>query len=58
MRHAQPALCHAFCRVHFIGEQGVDAGGVKKEFFQLLMEKLLSPDYGLMVLDNESHTYW
>lgn len=24
-------------RVHFIGEDGIDAGGVKKEFFQLLM---------------------
>ncbi len=36
-------------RVHFIGEEGIDAGGVKKEFFQLLVTELLSPDYGMLV---------
>ncbi len=36
-------------RVHFIGEDGIDAGGVKKEFFQLLVTELLSPDYGMLV---------
>jgi ubiquitin-protein ligase E3 A len=45
-------------RVHFIGEDGVDAGGVKKEFFQLLLEKLLCPDYGMLVHQDESNTYW
>lgn len=45
-------------RVHFIGEEGIDAGGVKKEFFQLLVSELLSPDYGMLVYQPESHTYW
>jgi hypothetical protein len=45
-------------RVHFIGEDGIDAGGVKKEFFQLLVAELLSPDYGMLVYQLESHTYW
>ncbi|GLI67883.1 hypothetical protein VaNZ11_012174, partial [Volvox africanus] len=45
-------------RVHFIGEEGIDAGGVKKEFFSLLMERLLSPDYGMMSYDEASRTYW
>lgn len=45
-------------RVHFIGEEGIDAGGVKKEFFQLLVGELLSPDYGMLVYQPESHTYW
>lgn len=45
-------------RVHFIGEDGVDAGGVKKEFFQLLLERLLCPDYGMLVHQDESNTYW
>ena len=27
-------------RVHFIGEEGIDAGGVKKEFFQLLVDQV------------------
>ncbi len=33
----------------FIGEDGIDAGGVKKEFFQLLIAELLCPDYGMLV---------
>ena len=45
-------------RVHFIGEDGVDAGGVKKEFFQLLIADILSPDYGMLVFQEESGTYW
>lgn len=36
-------------RVHFIGEDGIDAGGVKKEFFQLLVAELLCPDYGMLI---------
>jgi hypothetical protein len=40
-------------RVHFIGEEGIDAGGVKKEFFQLLVTELLCPDYGLLVRPNQ-----
>ncbi len=36
-------------RVHFIGEDGIDAGGVKKEFFQLLVTELLNPDYGMLM---------
>ncbi|CAD7697676.1 unnamed protein product [Ostreobium quekettii] len=45
-------------RVHFIGEEGIDAGGVKKEFFQILVEKLLSVDYGMLAYQPESRTYW
>lgn len=45
-------------RVHFIGEDGVDAGGVKKEFFQLLMVELLSPNYGMLIFREETRTYW
>ena len=36
-------------RVHFIGEEAVDAGGPKKELFYLLMEELLSTQHGLFV---------
>ncbi|KDD76735.1 HECT ubiquitin-transferase [Helicosporidium sp. ATCC 50920] len=45
-------------RVHFIGEDGIDAGGVKKEFFQLLVAEVLSPDYGMLCYQPESRTYW
>jgi len=32
--------------VEFEGEQGIDEGGVSKEFFQLIVEELFNPDIG------------
>lgn len=32
--------------VEFDGEQGIDEGGVSKEFFQLVIEELFNPDIG------------
>lgn len=32
--------------VEFDGEQGVDEGGVSKEFFQLVVEDIFNPDFG------------
>lgn len=34
-------------RVSFKGEQGIDEGGVKKEFFMLLIKELFDPNYGM-----------
>eukprot|EP00438_Fugacium_kawagutii_P016215 Skav233263 [mRNA] locus=scaffold4476:6494:16373:- [translate_table: standard] len=34
-------------KVVFDGEEGVDEGGVQKEFFQLLVEQLYNEDYGM-----------
>eukprot|EP00873_Tetraselmis_striata_P010062 jgi/Tetstr1/430326/TSEL_020151.t1 len=45
-------------RVHFIGEDGIDAGGVRKEFFQLLVNDLLRPDYGMLQYFDESRVFW
>lgn len=36
--------------VEFEGEQGIDEGGVSKEFFQLIVEEIFNPDYGKRVL--------
>ena len=33
-------------RVQFVGEEGVDEGGVQKEFFQLVFRELLDSKYG------------
>ena len=33
-------------RVVFINEEGIDEGGVRKEFFQLLVAKLFSFEFG------------
>lgn len=32
--------------VEFEGEQGMDEGGISKEFFQLIVEEIFNPDYG------------
>lgn len=32
--------------VEFDGEQGVDEGGVSKEFFQLIIEEIFNVDFG------------
>lgn len=36
-------------KVEFKGEQGIDQGGVSKEFFQLVTGELLDPKYGMFV---------
>lgn len=36
--------------VEFEGEQGVDEGGVSKEFFQLVLEEIFNLDIGETVL--------
>lgn len=38
--------------VEFEGEQGVDEGGVSKEFFQLVVEEIFNPDIGKTTNNN------
>lgn len=45
-------------RVHFIGEEGVDAGGVRKEFFQLVLQVLFRTEYDLFTFYPESRMFW
>lgn len=44
--------------VEFEGEQGIDEGGVSKEFFQLIVEEIFNPDYGMFVHQQETETVW
>lgn len=39
-------------RVEFDGEEGVDEGGLQKEFFQLIVEKLFDPMNGKALKDS------
>ncbi|WIA34826.1 hypothetical protein OEZ86_013124 [Tetradesmus obliquus] len=41
-----------------IAEEGVDQGGVSREFFQLLVGQLLSADYGMFLHVEESRACW
>jgi len=44
--------------VEFDSEQGIDEGGLSKEFFQLIVEEIFNPDYGMFIHCPESRTYW
>lgn len=45
-------------RVQFINEPGVDAGGLKKEWFLLLTRKLFSPQAGMLSYVEDSNLLW
>ncbi|KAJ3610820.1 hypothetical protein NHX12_022911 [Muraenolepis orangiensis] len=45
-------------KVIFVGEEAVDAGGVRKEFFLLIMRELLDPKYGMFRYHEESRLIW
>ena len=40
-----------------MGEQGIDEGGVRKEFFQLLVTQLFDAAYGMFTADEETRTF-
>lgn len=44
--------------VEFVGEQGIDEGGVSKEFFQLIVEEIFNPDYGMFICQPDSQSVW
>ncbi|XP_040192264.1 ubiquitin-protein ligase E3A [Rana temporaria] len=44
--------------VEFEGEQGVDEGGVSKEFFQLVVEEIFNPDIGMFTYDESTKFFW
>ncbi|KXL44934.1 hypothetical protein M433DRAFT_89969 [Acidomyces richmondensis BFW] len=43
-------------RVHFTGEEGVDAGGPRKEWFLMLVRDIFDPNHGMFVYDEDSRT--
>ncbi|OWZ05716.1 HECT E3 ubiquitin ligase [Phytophthora megakarya] len=45
-------------KVKFVGEEGIDEGGVQKEFFQILIRQLLDPAYGMFTYDDDTRTLW
>nr|UUF95670.1 ubiquitin E3 ligase [Laodelphax striatellus] len=44
--------------VEFEGEQGIDEGGVSKEFFQLIVEEIFNPDFSMFTYQQDSRTVW
>eukprot|EP00126_Sphaerothecum_destruens_P006036 Sdes_comp19182_c0_seq1m9991 len=45
-------------RIQFMGEEGVDEGGVQKEFFQLIVREVFDAKYGMFTFDEDTRYYW
>ena len=45
-------------KIKFIGEQGVDQGGVRKEFFILVIRQIFDPNYGMFKYNEKTRLYW
>lgn len=41
-------------RIDFVGEEGIDAGGLRKEWFLLLVREIFDPAHGLFLYDEDS----
>ncbi len=45
-------------KIRFVGEDGIDAGGLAKEWFLLLTRELFSPKYSIFAIEEESNLLW
>lgn len=45
-------------KIIFDNEEGIDAGGVRKEYYQLLTKQLLDPAYGMFTYHEDSKLLW
>lgn len=45
-------------RIKFEGEPGLDEGGLTKEFFQILIEKLFDPNFGMFLKKDERYLWF
>lgn len=45
-------------RIQFAGEPGIDEGGVRKEFFQILIKRLFDPNFGMFNYNEKQVLYW
>ena len=57
LRRYNPAELRGPIHVRFKGEEGTDAGGLTREWFQLLAEDIVNPDYGLFIHSSEGMTF-
>jgi E3 ubiquitin-protein ligase HERC4 len=45
-------------RVYFKNEPAIDEGGVKKEYFFLILRELFDPQYGMFKFNEDTRVYW
>ena len=44
--------------MQFVGEEGIDEGGVQKEFFQLIISQVFDVSYGMFTYDEALRSFW
>ena len=49
---------HYPLKIKFIGEEAEDEGGVRKEFFMLLIRELFDINYGMFIYKEKSRLFW
>ena len=45
-------------KIDFIGEEGIDQGGLKKEFFMLITRKIFADEYNLFSYNSKTNLFW
>ncbi|GAM23493.1 hypothetical protein SAMD00019534_066680 [Acytostelium subglobosum LB1] len=45
-------------KIKFKGEEGIDQGGVQKEFFQIVVRKIFDPEFGMFIYNERLRTWW
>jgi len=53
-----PAELKKKLRVQFVGEEGIDEGGLQKELFQLILRQILDAKYGMFTYNEDTRTFW
>ena len=49
LKTRNPEEMHGKLRVQFVGEDGVDAGGLTREWYELLAREMFNPNYALFI---------
>ena len=44
--------------IRFANEPGIDEGGVRKEYFSLIMKQIISEQYGMFRFKEDAQLYW
>lgn len=45
-------------KVSFVGEEGVDEGGVRKEFFQLIVRQIFDVSFAMFTYSEQTRQFW
>lgn len=58
LARAEPEQMRRPLKIRFRGEEGIDEGGVQREFFKLLMQQLFDANFGMFKADDDSRMLW